>query len=93
MEFLCLLVNLYLFQHFLFCLNIDPLHLTSQCYASLFGWQNITLERTCLCKTDGTYWKRYLILKMNYKINMHFIDFKIAHLKVQALAYLVQFAK
>ena len=72
---------------------IDPLHLTSQCYASLFGRQNITLEQTCLCKTDGTYWKRYLILKMNYKINMHFIDFKIAHLKVQALAYLVQFAK
>ena len=73
--------------------TIDPLHPTSQCYVSSFGRQNITLERTCLCKTDWIYEKRYLILKMNYKIHMHLIDFKIAHINVQALVYLVLFQK
>ena len=39
------------------------------------------------------YGTRYLILKINYKINMHLIDFKTAHIKVQEPAYLVLFAK
>ena len=43
--------------------------------------------------THGMYRKIYLVLKINYKINMHLIDFKIAHIKVQALAYLLLFAK
>ena len=46
-----------------------------------------------VCVTDGIYGKRYLILKMNYKINMHLIEFKIAHIKVQAPVYLVLFQK
>ena len=39
--------------------------------------------------TYGMCRKIYLVLKINYKINMHLIDFKIAHIKVQALVYLL----
>ena len=31
--------------------------------------------------------------KINYEINMHLIDFKIAHINVQALDYLILFKK
>ena len=93
------------FLYFLYYCSIEYLYRTQKdrvltlcilrhnvTYHHLDG-QNITLEHTCLCKTDGKCGKRYLILKMNYEINMHPIDFKTAHINVQALVYLVLFQK
>ena len=54
-------------------------------YYDLDGKTSRLNEHVCLRHTE----RIYLILKINYKINMHRINFKIAHIKVQALTYLV----